>query len=307
MRPHFKGALVMPEIFIHQIHYTGSEDLDPGFRVLDNSSSERPDWFEYWPIRRFLLNEPLREDAFYGFLSPRFKAKTNLSSAAVLDFIKENSTADIVLMTPSLHLTAYYWNVFQYGEFCHPGLLNLATQFFRRIGHPTNLTDLVTHSRNEIYSNYMFAKPRFWRAWLDITEQLITIAETPADPLGIELRKMTTYRGGNNVQMKIFIMERIPTWMLARDSKFAVVARDPFVVRSRLYKVPGAIVCDALKIAYAVNGRQPQYRDIFNVVSKMAKVFALQIRFGNLVGVKAIRSCISTLSSYWTKAGKAGH
>jgi hypothetical protein len=297
----------MPEILIYQIHYSSGDVCDPGFRVLDNSSNERPDWFEYWPIRRFLLNEPLQEDAFYGFLSPRFKEKTNLSSAAVFDFLKNHSTADVVLMTPSLHLTAYYWNVFQYGEFCHPGLLNLATQFFRRIGHPTNLTDLVTHSRNEVYSNYIFAKPRFWRAWLDITEQLITIAETPADPLGVELRKMTTYRGGNNVQMKIFILERIPTWMLTRDSTFAVVARDPFVVRSRLYKVPGAVVCDALKIAYAINGREPQYRDMFNLVSKMAKVFALQIRFGNLIGFRAIRSCISTLSSYWTKAGKAGH
>src|SRR5258708_39281855 len=99
-------------------------------------------------------------------------------------------------MTQRLLLTAYYWYVFQYGEFSHPGLLTLATQFFRRIGHPTNLTDLVTHSRNEIYSNYIFAKPRFSRAWLDIAEQLITIAETPSDPLGVELRKMTTYLGG---------------------------------------------------------------------------------------------------------------
>ena len=296
----------MPEIFIYQIYHKGSGNPDPGFRVLDNSSGERQDWFEYWPIRKFLLNETLQEDAFYGFLSPRFKEKTNLSSAAVFDFIKDNSTADIVLMTPSLHLTAYYWNVFQYGEFCHPGLLNVATQFFRRIGHPADLMDLMTHSRNEVYSNYMFAKPRFWRAWLDIAEQLITIAEAPTDPLGVELRKSTTYRGANNAQMKIFIMERIPTWMLARDSQFLAVARDPFVVRSRLYKVPGAVICDALKIAYAVNGRRAQYRELFELVSKMAKVFALQIRFGNFLGLKAIRACMTALSSYWTKAGRAG-
>src|SRR5579859_3563452 len=98
----------MAEIFVYQIYHKGSEQLDPGFRVLDNSSSERSDWFEYWPIRQFLLNEPLQEDAFYGFLSPKFKEKTNLSSAAVFDFLKNHSMADIVLMTPSLHLTAYY-------------------------------------------------------------------------------------------------------------------------------------------------------------------------------------------------------
>jgi hypothetical protein len=298
----------MAKTFIYQIlnHYTRREDLDPGFLVLDNSANEKPDWFEYWPIRRFLLNEPLDDEAFYGFLSPRFKQKTNLSSAAVCEFIAANSAADIVLMTPSLHLTAYYWNVFQYGEACHPGLVDLATQFFKRIGQPTNLESLVTYSRNEIYSNYMFAKPRFWREWLMYTGRLVEAAESATDPLGAELRKLTSYRGSRNVEMKIFIMERIPTWMLARDSQFVAAARNPFIARSRLYKVPGAVICDALKIAYVETGRRPQYRDIFEVVSKMGRFFSLQIRIGNLLGSKVIRSCLGTLSSYWTKAGKAG-
>jgi len=95
----------MPEIFIYQIYHKGSGNLDPGFRVLDNSSSERQDWFEYWPIRKFLLSEILQEDAFYGFLSPRFKEKTNLSSAAVFVFKNVKRTARIVIKTPSLHRT----------------------------------------------------------------------------------------------------------------------------------------------------------------------------------------------------------
>jgi len=305
-----RAILLMSEIIIYQIlnHYTKREALDPDCLVLDNSSNERPDWYEYWPIRKFLLNEPLDDEAFYGFLSPKFKQKTNLTAAAVREFVnRENChAADIVLFSPSLHLTAYYWNVFQYGEFCHPGLVNLATQFFRRIGKPTNLTDLVTHSRNEVHSNYFIAKPRFWRAWLNITEQLIAIAESPTDPLGVELRKQTTYRGHRDAQIKIFIMERIPTWLLARDSEFVARVRDPFVVRSRIYKLPGAIVCDALKIAYVTNGRQEQYRDLFRLMSRMGKLFSLQIRYGNLLGFKPIRSCVTALSSYWTKAGKRG-
>jgi hypothetical protein len=299
----------MSDIIIYQIksHYTREENLDPSCRVLDNSANERPDWYEYWPIRKFLLNEPLDEAAFYGFLSPSFKLKTNLTAAAVREFVKRESceAADIVLFSPSFHLTAYYWNVFQYGDFCHPGLLNLATQFFQRIGEPINLSDLVSHSRNEVYSNYFIAKPRFWRAWLERTEQLIAIAESETDPLGAELRKHTEYRGHHNAQLKIFIMERIPTWLVARNAEFTARVRDPFVVRSRVYKLPGAIVCDALKIAYATNARHEQYRDVFRLMSKMGKLFSLQIRFGNFFGFKAVRSCVTTLSSYWTKAGKA--
>ncbi len=81
----------MHAVHTYQIlnHYTSRQDLDPGFDVLDNSTNERPDWYEYWPIRKFLLNEPLDENAFYGFLSPKFKLKTNLGAADVVDFIQE--------------------------------------------------------------------------------------------------------------------------------------------------------------------------------------------------------------------------
>jgi hypothetical protein len=265
----------MPNVFIYQIlnHYTAPDALDPGFLVLDNSSNERPDWFEYWPIRKYLLSEPLDEESFYGFLSPKFKLKTNLSSAAAHEFVNlETKTTDVVLLGQSIHQAAYYLNTFQYGESLHPGLLDASTQFFRRIGSPTDLTTLITSSRNEVYSNYMIAKPRFWRAWLEITEQLFAIAESPTDPLGAELRKATSYRRRREVPMKIFIMERIATWILARNPGFVARVRDPFAARARIYKLPVAIICDALKIAYLTNGRKEEYRDLFHFFFILAPI-----------------------------------
>jgi hypothetical protein len=298
---------IMPAIFIYQIlnHYTTPDALDPGFLVLDNSANERPDWYEYWPIRNYLLNQSLDEDAFYGFLSPKFRLKTNLRAAAVLEFVSRDSRAtDVVLLSPSVHLTAYYLNVFEYGDEMHPGLLQVASQFFERIGQPCDLRRLVTDSRNEIHSNYMIAKPRFWRAWLAITEQLYALAEAPDDPLGALLRKPTTYRGEKSVPMKIFIMERIATWILARDPSLLTRVREPFAARSRIYKLPGAVVCDALKIAYASHGRREEYKDAFDLVSRMRKTINLQLRLGDVVGFKPIRDCLASLASRWTEAGR---
>ena len=96
--------LGMHQLHLFQIlnHYTKPQDLDPGFGVLDNSANERPDWYEYWPMRKFLLNEKLDEDAFYGFLSPRFKHKTNLNAGAVRDFIlAAEPNTDVVLFSPA--------------------------------------------------------------------------------------------------------------------------------------------------------------------------------------------------------------
>ena len=176
---------------IYQIlnHYTSRQELDPGFEVLDNSANERPDWFEYWPIRKLLLNEPLDEDAFYGFLSPKFKLKTSLSFEVVREFIEAaDADTEVILLSPSIHNSAYYLNVFEHGDAEHPGLKNVARALFARLDLATDLDSLVSDSRNTVHSNYFIAKPRFWRAWLAINEKLFAIAETPSDALGEALR-----------------------------------------------------------------------------------------------------------------------
>jgi len=296
----------MHSVHTYQIlnHYTSRQELDPGFDVLDNSGNERPDWYEYWPIRKFLLNEKLDESAFYGFLSPKFKLKTNLSAAEVRDFIQASGPAtEVALFSPSIHNSAFFLNVFEHGNAEHPGLMQVAKDFFARINHPQPLEDLVSDSRNTVHSNYFIAKPRFWRAWLAITEQLFAIAEIPEDPLGIQLRTPTQYRGRRDVQMKIFLMERVATWILITDPSYAAFVHDPFASRSRIYKLPVAIICDSLKIAYATQGRG-QYKDVFLMLRRFAKFWTVQIRLSGALKVGGARPTLEILRSYWNK--KAG-
>ncbi len=295
--------MVMHATHIFQIlnHYTPREALDPGFGVLDNSANERPDWYEYWPIRKFLRNERLDEDAYYGFLSPKFAAKTNMTAAMVNDFIQASDAAtDVFLFSPSIHNGSYFINVFEHGESDHPGLLQISSRLFERIGRPVDMERLVTDSRTMVYSNYFIAKPKFWREWLAINEQMFAIAESPEDALGAELRAPTQYRGGLNVPMKIFIMERIATLILTTDLRFRARARDPFVAQRRFYKLPMAIVCDALKIAYTTTGRG-QYKDVFLMVKNLRKFLNMQIRVGGRVGWPPVRPALRALQSYWRR------
>jgi len=288
----------MPALHVYQIHYASRQDLDPGFGVLDNSANERPDWFEYWPIRRYLQSAALDEDAFYGFLSPKFRLKTNLTSAGLREFVDAAGPADVFLFSPSIQNSAYFLNVFEHGEAEHPGLMGTATRLFERIGRPGTLEHLVSDSNNTVHSNYFIAKPRFWRAWLAVTEALYAIAEAPDDPLGKELRAPTSYRGQTNVQMKIFIMERIATWIISTDRSFIARVRDPFVARSRSYKLPVAIICDALKIAYLAEGRA-QYKEVFHLVSGLRKYLNAQLRAGDWLGLRRVRPYLESLRSHW--------
>ncbi len=290
---------------VYQIlnHYTPRHALDPGFEVLDNSANERPDWYEYWPIRNFLRNAALDERAFYGFLSPKFRLKTNLGAEDVRRVLAAAAaTTDVVLMSPSIHNSAYYLNVFEHGEAEHPGLMGTAQRLFERLGYRGDLRELVSDSRNTVHSNYFIARPRFWRAWLEVNERMFEIAEDPNDPLGRELRTPTTYRGKREVHMKIFVMERVATWLLLTDPTLHAEVRDPFVARSRVYKLPTALVCDALKIAYATQ-RRAQYRDVFLLVRGLRKFLNLQIRLGGPLGGARVRSCLRALADHWQGAG----
>ncbi len=280
-------------------HYTSPAELDPGFDVLDNSTNERPDWYEYWPIRKFLLSETLDENTFYGFLSPKFEHKTNLTAAWVREFVHTaHELTEVILFSPSIHNSAYYLSVFEHGEAEHPGLRAVAAQLFERLGHAVDLVNFISDSRNTVHSNYFIAKPRFWRAWLTVTETMFRAAENPDDPLGKQLRTPTAYRGRHDVQMKIFVMERIATWLLVSDASFVSRVRDPFAARGRFYKLPVAIVCDALKIAYVTQGRG-QYKDLFLMVRNLRKFLNLQIRIGDGLGLRRVRPYLAILKSYW--------
>jgi len=297
----------MATAHVYQIlnHYTPVQALDPGFGVLDNSANERPDWFEYWPIRKFLLNERLDEEAFYGFLSPKFEQKTNLTAGEVQAFVRDQGpAADVLLFSPSIHNSAYFWTVFDHGDAEHPGLRETAKQLLKRIGRRGDFESLVTDSRNTVHSNFFLAKPRFWREWLAINEQMFEIAESGADALAAALRAATAYRGQTAVHMKIFVMERVATWILAAEGGFVARVRDPFAARSRIYKLPVAIVCDALKIAFATQGRG-QYRDVFNLVSGARRFLNLQIRVGAALGLKRLEPQLRILQSYWRKGGQS--
>ena len=113
-------------------------------------------------MRRFLLQEPLDENAFYGFLSPKFRVKTNLSSAGVREFIDRSPDGDVFLFSPSIHNSAYFGHDAEHGESEHPGLAGVATRFFARIDPSARIDELVSDSRNTALDCFV-AEPR-WRA-----------------------------------------------------------------------------------------------------------------------------------------------
>jgi hypothetical protein len=212
----------MQKIFIHQIYYDNisRDQVDKNFIPLNNSNGP-DDWFEFYPILNFLINTDLIEDGWYGFLSPKFSMKTGVTSNQLISTLIQYSLhANVALFSPAWDQLAYFKNPFEQGEFRHPGLLDISQNFLNQSSHKIDLTKLVTHSSTAVFSNFIVAKPEYWRAWLDIAIQFYEYAES--NELG-----GTSYLDAKSkmAPMKTFIQERLSSLILSKGS-FKTLAMD---------------------------------------------------------------------------------
>lgn len=260
--------------FIYQIHYdeASRKALDPGFIPLQNTGNPRPDWYEFWVIRNFLNSEEktLPDDAWYGFLSPRFHLKTGATSARVHGFLQGlPAEKEVVLLTTNWDQLSYFLNPFEQGEHWHPGLQQASQQFLEHAGIDLDLRGLVSDTGSSVFSNYMLAKPRFGRAWLRLANALFDYVETVTAEAAASMRGDTTYGNARNLApLKAFVQERLVTVVLAQgDYAVSTLELGDGSVFTRLFNSDAGTrqllkACDLLKRQYNLT-RDPDHLETY--------------------------------------------
>jgi len=256
---------------IYQICYSEETlaQLPEGFISLDNTDNARPDWREYWPIRNFLINNYLSDDVLYGFLSPKFQSKTLLNHNSMQRFLDLHyQDEDIVTFSPFWDLTSIFKNVFEQGDFFHPGLADICQLFCNQFAAGLDTQNAITHSQNTIFCNYFLAKKNFWSEWLNLGEKLFQCAEHNSNPLAQELNKSTTY-GIQQLPMKIFVQERIATIALLLNSEIKCLAYNTFNTGSSTTPfnqfLNESVISDSLKMSYSKT-KHPSYLNQFGII-----------------------------------------
>ncbi len=241
---------------IYQICYSDETfaHLPRGFLALDNTDNTRPDWREYWPIRNFLLRNYLSDDVLYGFLSPKFASKTLLDHAGIQTYLSSHYTGeDVVTFSPFWDLCAVFKNIFEQGDFFHPGLAQACQQFSDQFAAGLNTTDAITHSQNTVFCNYFLAKKKFWLEWLDLGEKLFACAEAHDSDLSALMNQTTSY-GVQQLPMKIFVQERLATMVLLANPQFSCLAYNTFNTGPSTTPfnqfLSESIISDSLKISH---------------------------------------------------------
>lgn len=246
------------KIYIYQIYYDDRTKLKitKPFIPLDNSKNEMDDWFEFLPILNFLRKNNLEDDAWYGFLSPRFHEKTGLKSEFIFNVIEKiGHEADVAIFSHGWDQLSYFLNPWEQGEAWHPGLLNATQKFLDSQGVFCNIRELVTDTTSSVFSNYIIAKKQYWQEWKKIAEDFYKYSEDPKNYLNDT--KVSYGTQESQYPLKTFIQERFASLILARG-KFKTIAADQSLSNntfSRLFSDDIStrrllITCDQLKKLY---------------------------------------------------------
>ena len=269
----------MTQAHIYQIFYSDQTraTLDAGFIPLDNVG-QRPDWCEYWPIRNFLLNNELDDNAFYGFLSPKFAMKTNLEASDVHAFLASvPESTDVVSFSPFFDASALFPNAFLQGGLEHPNAWEPFVEVAALLAPGVDLNTLIMDSSNTVFCNYFVAKPRFWRHWLSQAEIVFDIAESNRSPLGHALNSGTRHNL-RETPIKVFVIERLISLLLTTQRHWRTASFNPIVLPLVYPKSARAaqelVMLDALKRSAVATGRV-EYITVYNhlrdrVVAAMA-------------------------------------
>jgi hypothetical protein len=247
--------------------------LDADFEPLDNAANERPDWYEYWPILRTLSAIDLDAPGRYGFFSPKFARKTGLAGAQVRAFAEAAGDAALCTFSTFPEHGAYFLNVFEQGDTFHPGLWRAAQFVAPGLWGIASLDALVNHSRDTVFANFFVAPAAFWKRWRGVVERVFRSAETPGDPLHAMLTAATMHHGTTLPQMKIFLLERTVSALLASDAAWTTAAYQPLrMTVSHPYfeaHFDEIVQLDALKLAYA-GTRDPHFLQAFRSLQRGA-------------------------------------
>lgn len=206
-------------------------------------------------VRQFLLSNTLLENTFYGFFPQNWAQDCGLTPHALGAFARQGG-GDVLTLSPYWDLSCLHLNPFVLAEASHPGVLPAAQAFCRAIGMPVDLSRQVMHSHNTVFVNSLVAQKRFWLRWLEMSEQLDSLASQPGTLLCDLLQVPALYQG-EEVTIKEVLQAHLLDLLLLQGGwsvkAFPIFELPPSAPSSAGLEAQ-AVMANALKHMHAASG-----------------------------------------------------
>jgi hypothetical protein len=208
---------------IFQIYYKPEQKLtlDSKFIPYDNTENPSPDLREWYIWNKEFKSLYDTED-YWGFVSSKFKEKSNLTGDQVFDHISKNPGVDVYLFNPCIANEALFANPWEQGDIYHPNISNIANTFLHKIGYPEiNVRDILMDSSTMIFTNYIVGSKHFWKGFMEFSQKLFDECEKDKQfkdqVFGVGA---SNYALDGSLSMFSFLIERlVPTYLILFNIK----------------------------------------------------------------------------------------
>lgn len=221
-------------VSIFQICYDVSQHVkvDPEFNLYDNSKycdmySKLNNPREY---QVFLDNYSNIPQGYTGYVSWKFKKKTNMSGSEFISKIKTGGDkSDVYFVNCGPRSVTSVW---QQGEKQHPGIIKLTQSIFNKLAHHDEIYNIdVSNMRHDIsktaFCNFWVGSNAFWKKFMDFT---LPVHDYIQHKLTEEQQEHMYKRACKGIESTYypFIMERMFTTLLHVDPsiKFTNIPRN---------------------------------------------------------------------------------
>jgi hypothetical protein len=196
-----------PELKVH---------CDPAFTPLDNTSNPRPELREWDVWDREHKKRMKSKLDYWGYVSWKFKEKTNLTGEQVLNWINANPGYDVYLLNPCILNEACFANSWEQGDIYHPNISAIGDTFLTKIGYKdVDVRSMVLDRNSTVFANYIVGSRAFWDKFMAFTHKLFSEAEKdPAFKHLVFGEGLSNYAHDKSLPNFTFLIERlIPTYL----------------------------------------------------------------------------------------------
>lgn len=203
---------------IFQIYYKPEleQHCDPLFVPLDNTANPRPELRE-WDVWDRFHEQRLAENLdLWGYVSWKFREKTNLTGQQVFNHIISNPGHDVYLFNPCIVNEALFPNSWWQGDMWHQGISNIGNSFFAKLGYEdVDVLSILLDRNKTIFANYIVGNKKFWSRFMDFSRKLFTEADKdPEFKQQVFGAGLSNYAHDQSLPMFTFLIERlVPTFI----------------------------------------------------------------------------------------------
>ena len=189
---------------------------DPAFTPLDNTTNPRPELRE-WDVWDREYENILEQDLdLWGFVSWKFKEKTNLSGEQVFNWISANPGYDVYLLNPCILNEAVFANSWEQGDIHHPNISAIGDSFLKKIGYgDVEVRGMILDRNSTVFANYIVGSKAFWAKFMEFSRKLFTEADKdPEFKQQVFGAGLSNYTHDKSLPNFTFLIERlIPTFL----------------------------------------------------------------------------------------------